>query len=163
MSMNSSIVYGYGFEIDDVTVKQICEFIQNHRAAFCKSIEEKVIYADMIVIVKRMDPNAEEDDWNKIADLFEDYENDVNGNVGMEAAISNIIARETGIDVQYEPGCDACESKPAILLAEAMPWHYSHKEKQLESEDELKSILTDYMTQLGITGEPDMMNVEYFG
>ena len=40
MSMRTSIVYGYGFEVD-ITDDKLIDFIKAHKDTFCKSDEEK--------------------------------------------------------------------------------------------------------------------------
>ena len=72
------------------------------------------------------------------------------------------MSEETGIGFEYQPGQEDCDSGPTILLTSALPWMFNDVEKALNLE-RANSIMSAYMAELGIPGEPEDISVEYFG
>ena len=158
MSMRSSFVYGYGFEIYKTSDEELIEFIKNHKDTFCKSDEEKELYNRIL--------NYREEDYNYgLEELFEDemYACDYSGQEGFGAPISNIISRETNIRFQYEMGCSDCCSNPSVLFSETYPWNCNETEKNLTIES-LTETLLPYVEELGLSKDDiGYVEVEYYG
>ena len=72
------------------------------------------------------------------------------------------MSRETGIRFDYQPGQEDCGGSPHILVAECMPWELNEKEKAL-TQEKLDCILTLYMRELSLNGEPGEVSLEYYG
>ena len=157
MSMSTSIVYGFGFVVDEITDEKLINFIKNHKDTFCKSPTEIATYDEIL----NMSEN--EIDIYGLTNYFENYSCDCSGQEGCGAVISNIISRETCIRVQYEMGQDNCFSYPSVLLAEGMPWHLNEKEKNLTKES-LTEILLPYVEELGLSrNNIEELKIEYYG
>lgn len=152
MSMSSSFIYGYGFELTCID-ENIISFVKNHKDSFCKSDYEKGLYEDLLNYIEKE---------NTLDDFFADYFCDTSGREGNGAVISNIMQRETGISFQYECGDEECGSHPSVLLAETCPWYYNKIEKSL-TEGGLNRICKKYMKELGIQLEPKYLGIEYYG
>ena len=145
--MSSSFVYGYGFH-SDCDREKLIGFIKKHRKAFCKSDREKELYKTL--------------DKCDLEDLFEDYSCDATGTEGVGAVIANIMSRETGIMFIYcQPDYD-CDTPESVIFEATYPWLLNETEKNLTIE-KLSNICKKYMNELGITGEPDYLCLEYFG
>lgn len=156
MSMQTNMIYGYGFEVCYVDDEKLIEFIKNHKETFCKSDEEKELFEELL--------KYEPDDYC-LDDLLEesDVTCDVTGRTGFGVPISNIISRETGIRVQYEIGCGDCGSVPSVLFSEQYPWNYNEKEKNL-TVDSLNELFIPYVKELGLSKEVlGGLAVEYYG
>lgn len=157
MSMSTSIVYGFGFIVDEITDKKLIDFIKNHKNTFCKSPTEKEMFNEILNMIEL------EIDMYGLTDYFESYSCDCSGQEGRGAVISNIISRETGIRVQYEMGQDDCYSYPSVLFPEGMPWHLNEKEKNLTKES-LTEILLPYVEELGLSrNNIEELKIEYYG
>lgn len=157
MSMSTSIVYGFGFIVDEITDDKLIDFIKNHKDTFCKSPTEIAMYNEILNIPEN------EIYMYGLTDYFEDYSCNCSGQEGRGAVISNIISRETGIRVQYEMGQSECDSYPSVLLAEGMPWHLNEKEKNLTKES-LTGILLSYVEELGLSRDNvEELKIEYYG
>lgn len=150
MSMNTSIVYGRGFNVDGVTDGTLKLFARNHLASLraCLSQEE------LGEIEEYLGCDDEAD--------FPEVECGISCQRGTYAVISNVIREESGIQVQYEPGQEDCDSLPSILLAACLPWQYAEEEKLLTIQ-EYDDIISPYMVELGVSGNPDDLSVEYYG
>lgn len=152
MSMSSSFIYGYGFN-SDCDEGRLIDFIKEHKEAFCKSDREKELYSDML--------NYTESEYD-LEDFFEDYSCDNTGMEGIGAVIANIMSRETGIRFAYcQPDGD-CDTLASVVFEEKYPWMVNETEKEL-TEEKLSNICKKYMDELGITDNPDYLNLEYYG
>ena len=152
MSMRSSFIYGYGFD-SDCAEEKLIDFIKEHKEAFCKSNREKKLYNDML--------KHTESEYD-LEEFFEDYSCDNTGMEGMGAVIANIMSRETGIRFAYcQPDGD-CGTLASIVFDEKYPWFFNETEKEL-TEEKLSNICKKYMNELGITDNPDYLNLEYYG
>lgn len=157
MSMSTSIVYGFGFIVDDVTDYKLIDFIKNHKDVFCKLPTEKEMFNEILNMPEK------EIDMYGLDDYFEGYSCDGSGQEGRGAVISNIISRETGIRIQYEMGQSECDSYPSVLLTECMPWYLNAKEKTLTKES-LIEILLPYVEELGLCKDNiEELKIEYYG
>ena len=150
MSMRSSFIYGYGFN-SDCDEGKLIDFIKEHKEAFCKSDREKELYNDML--------KHTESEYD-LEEFFEDYGCDNTGIKGMGAVIANIMSRETGIRFAYcQPDYNTLA---AVVFEESYPWMVNETEKEL-TEEKLSNICKKYMDELGITDNPDYLNLEYYG
>lgn len=150
MGVKNTIIYGYGFK-DIFTIDEIANFIKNHKETFCKSAKEFELYDK---VLKYTNVEELEDDF-----YMSGYECDNSSAMGIRAAISNIMSRETGINFQYEKGDGY--STPMIMLAEHMPWNYNDIEKKL-TEKSLRDICIKYAKELGADkSSVDYQEVEY--
>lgn len=149
MSMRSYFIYGYGFN-SDCDEGKLIDFIKEHKEAFCKSDREKELYNDML--------KHTESEYD-LEEFFEDYSCDNTGMEGMGAVIANIMSRETGIRFAYcQPDCNTLAS---VVFKENYPWMANETEKEL-TEKKLSNICKKYMDELGITDNPDYLNLEYY-
>lgn len=152
MSIRSSFIYGYGFN-GDCDEGKLIDFIKEHKETFCKSDREKELYNDML--------KHTENEYD-LEDFFEDYSCDNTGMKGVGAVIANIMSRETGIRFAYcQPDGD-CDTLASIVFDEKYPWLFNETEKEL-TEEKLSNICKKYMDELGITDNPDYLNLEYYG
>jgi len=150
--MRSSFVYGFGFGSDCSDTKLI-EFIKAHKSTFCKSESEVEMYEAML-----QHTSAEYD----LENFFEEYSCDLTGTQGAGAVIANVMTRETGIRFVYcQPDGD-CDTDASVVFEENYPWNLNEREQSLSME-ELMYICKTYMQELGIEGEPDFLNLEYYG
>jgi len=150
--MRSSFVYGYGFN-SDCDEEKLIDFIKEHKETFCESDREKELYKEML--------DYTENEYD-LEDLFEDYSCDNTGMEGMGAVIANIMSRETGIRFAYcQPDGD-CDTLASVVFEERYPWMVNETEKEL-TEEKLSNICKKYMDELGITENPDYLNLEYYG
>ena len=151
MSMKSSFIYGFGFNCDCKEEKLI-DFVKTHKEAFCRSDKEKKLYENML------DYTASEYD---LEEFFEDYCCDNTALNGNGAVIANIMSRETGIRFEYCQPDDACETLASVVFGAGYPWQLNEVEKNL-TEEKLSNICKRYMDELGITDDPDYLNLEYY-
>ena len=152
MSMRSSLIYGYGFN-SDCDEGKLIDFIKEHKETFCESDREKELYNDML--------KHTENEYD-LEDFFEDYSCDNTGIKGIGAVIANIMSRETGIRFAYcQPDGD-CDTFASVVFEEKYPWMVNETEKEL-TEEKLSNICKKYMDELGITDNPDYLNLEYYG
>lgn len=150
MSMESSFVYGYGFYCDCEEGKLI-DFIKEHKNTFCRSDADNDLYNELIEYTK---------DQYDLEDFFDCYYGDSGVGYGKEAVVANVISRETEIGFI---GCPPDEDHGASIIFEASyPWLLNEKEKNVTKED-LKKICKKYMKELDIQGNPDFLNLEYYG
>ncbi|MDD6990001.1 hypothetical protein [Ruminococcus sp.] len=157
MSMKSSIIYGYGFSIENVTEETLAQFILNHRNVFSKDKEENGVCDLAEQLLKKQAGEYE------LLRYLSDYEDDNSGNSGFGAVISNIMSRETGILFQYESGQSDCNSKKHILFPECFSWQLNDKEKEL-TEESLREIMSKYAVELNLeTSDVGYHSVEYYG
>lgn len=152
--MYSSIVYGYGFELGNVTNKQIYKFMKNHKPTIEQLNDNEL--SDFINA-----PDITADEINDMNNIFVDFESEYPGDFGFYSIISSIMCIETGIGFGYFEGMDGCIGAQSICLPNSQPWQYNDTEKAL-TEDDLTSILTKYRDELGITSPIEHLAIEYF-
>ena len=150
MSMSTSIIYGFGF---------ICPEDKDSVLPFIRKHIHSLPNAEIIQHVIGDDHAISEDEWEG---YFCSYECKSSGREGVGAVVSNIMSKETGIRFSYCSSDDCCDTKPAVLLEETMPWNFNEAEKNL-SQDELISICKKYMEELGVSDDPEYLRQEYFG
>lgn len=152
--MYSSIVYGYGFEIGNVTNKQIYNFMKNHKTTI-----EQLDNNELSDFINASDVTP--DDINNMNNTFVDFESECPGDSGFYSIISSIMCIETGIGFGYFEGMDGCIGSQSICLPNAQPWQYNDTERVLTKE-KLTNILTKYKDELGITSPIEHLAIEYF-
>ncbi len=150
--MRSSFIYGYGFNCDCDDDKLI-DFIKAHKETFCKTEREKKLYEEMLIHT--------ENEYD-LEDFFEDYSCEYCGMEGNGAVISNIMSRETGIRFMYCQPDEDCDTLASVVFEGGYSWQLNEAEKSL-IEEKLAAICNRYMNELGITGTPDYLELEYFG
>lgn len=155
MSATESIVYGYGFKLSISPVIFI-KWIKKHKEAFCKSATENALFKQLTAM------NELDIDGDTLDEALCHYECNSSCNEGVGAVVANVMSRETGIRFDYQPGQDDCGGSPHILLAECMPWEFNEKEKSL-TQEKLDCILTLYMRELSLNGDPGEVALEYYG
>ena len=157
MSMRSSFVYGFGFEVENILDRVLLDFMINHKNTFCKTDIENDLFCEVVNFTD------EDLDAYGLEDFFESYQCDCTGQEGVGAVISNVISRETGIMVEYQMGQSECGSYPSVLLAETYPWNYNEKERNLTVES-LTEILLPYAEELGLSKDDiNALEIEYYG
>lgn len=155
--MKTWIVYGNGFNIDEVKPLTMINFIKKHKETFCQSETETEIFNNLFEIESN-------ENYYEADDFFceYDYSCECSGHEGFGAVISNIISRETGIRFEFQRGCDDYSRNPSVLLRDVPVWYYNEAEKCL-TEDKFMEICDKYMQELEIEGGADYMEIEYFG
>lgn len=143
MSCQTSIVYGFGFVLPQ-NGDNIARFLKNHK----ETLNNGKGYYDEL---------CELSDTSDIIELFDDYETTY-GEMGVGAAVADIMSAETLIDFSYHCG----EDEPTIMFPECFPWQLNQIERSL-TERSLSEIISGYMKELGVEGEPGNVKVEYFG
>lgn len=151
MSMQSSIVYGYGFQATCIADERLRSFILAHAATIRENHDD---YADDLLDFAANDFSA------SVEDAFCDLECEESQQQGALAIVSNTMSEETGIGFEYQPGQSDCDSEPTILLTSALPWMFNDAEKALNLE-RANTIMSAYMAELGIPGEPADISAEY--
>lgn len=152
--MYSSIVYGYGFAIEDVTNKQIYNFMKNHKTTIEQLDDEEL--SNFINT-----PNITDDEIDNMNNTFIDFASEYPSDSGFYSIISSVMCIETGINFGYFEGMDGCIGTQSICLPNAQPWQYNDTERAL-TEEELTNILTKYRDELGITSSIEHLAIEYF-
>ena len=158
MSCSTSIIYGYGFSIEDLTPNAALSFIQNHAKTIIKQFPAK--QADILMSLHKKQLH----DIKELDTFLENiqFENHCYGQRGIGGVICAIMIKETGIRFQYEPSQgETSEDTPTILLAETMPWNCNRKEKQL-TQKKLHHIMTPYYNELQLTTNIDYLKIEYY-
>lgn len=80
----------------------------------------------------------------------------------MGAVIANIMSRETGIEFAYCQPDENCDTPASVVFDEKYPWLLNETKKEL-TEEKLSNICKKYMDELGITDDPDYLELEYYG
>ena len=149
--MQTDIIYGMGFSVYGIDEGTILKFIYNHKNTFCDINRGKELFEEII-----------SDESSSLEDILCDYECEMSGREGYYAAVSNIISKETGIRMQYEPG-DEDENGEAIIFTKRLPWDYNEAERGICNE-EFEAIMLPYLTELNLTADDiSYMGIEYFG
>ena len=153
MSMQTYIIYGYGFDVH-VADKVLVDFIKS-RENIVRSLNRGPEILDWIA-----KKDKENGVYDAITEDFFDYENEINGDEGLYGIISDIMAKETGIMFEYRRGSEYDDDM--IAFPECYPWQLNDKERSL-TQEEATEILSKYMKELQIAGEPNYVQVEYLG
>lgn len=182
MSQSTSIIYGRGFATDDISLKTVLQFMQNHIESITDYDFGSHKYRTAVAnIIYGCDLSKLPDDFMPYDDVPEDVHldtealfNALNGILKIEQAEDHyafVIARIINIEnpgaaLQYEIAqSDECEGGPSILLSEAMPWHMTAFQKTVfASSDTFDKFLEPYLNELGL--EPsciDDIKIEYYG
>lgn len=158
MSMQTSIVRGYGVDysdLDNINTEKVLNFIKNHNSNLYENMMEAVIGCN--------DNYTEEDcvEWlmeNMDRELIEEFEE---WEYVRCAIIADIMRRETDISFEFLVGNDPIAYNQAILLPTLMPYQYSEKERVL-TEEEMEEIFKKYFGELGIDVSPDIVDIFYY-
>ncbi len=171
MSMRSYWVHGAGFSVDNLGAKETLQFLKDHIGTLRKVGESEAA----LKILEKIDLEAE--DWSVIDDLSCDLnqlsqeENILLAELSDDAeyrlfrdTVALIIAKETGIGVNYEPGqSDDCYGEASIILPNGQPWDFDETEKKLTKED-FALLLEPYIKELGLYCKVDFeIEIEYYG
>lgn len=157
MSMQTSITYGYGVNINAICVelKAFLRFYEKHLPEDYKKMLETA-ESKGFDIENLNEENEEFTDW-----LGEYAENnyDVSACGSYYSSIIACIMRmETGIFIdEVRSGYDW-----AIMYPETLPWYMSETEKNL-TEEVLCEIFKKYFAELGVDVTPDYVRVEFYG
>lgn len=173
MSMNSSFVYGYGFSCTGIEAEHILKFIFTHKHTVCSLIEQlhknggtSGEHGDRLTkLIQKAETAIASSTYPDINDLKEDIGSDP-GDVetALYKTIADVMAEETNIRFEYQPGQEDMDSPEAILFVPTYPWYMNDTEKNLSCENELHEIMARYGGELGITYEDiDFMEIEYYG
>ena len=179
MSMTTSIIKGYGFYLEEICSTEIVvRFLKNHLDSLKKITKdrpeigeffENASEVDLKMLIDHIDAESTDKESN-IADVCEalydesPYDNGyVYGLEVLEPYIPAIVTIELKTEFAYEPGQEGCQGEGgACLRYDGQPWEFT-KAEILIAKDILDESLTRYMDELGISGEPDVVFVEYFG
>lgn len=166
--MSENITYGYGFNVDDVTVHTFLTFLENHAASIIRRFDSKGVplvralghYMDHpnFELFNRETTNFK--DYDLPEDLYEELQDALsevseNDHPSFKDVIKEIIVEETGFDLCFETGRSPNGLyHTTIMFAETFPWNYDERNRNL-SRNELHDTLKTYMQELGLTGTPD--------
>lgn len=149
MSADTSIIYGFGFNVNgnDPNMSSILVFLRHH--------------SESLATMYNIDIDTLSE--NDIGRIFSNIQCRITGHESVYSLVANIMSEETHINFQYEFGDSDTGSEPAILFAEGMPWVYNDTESALTKES-LSEIIIPYMRHLGMIDEyPRELKIEYYG
>ena len=156
MNIQTSIVYGYGFDIS-VSDENLKNFILNHKESLLELLEENSDIEKVLKYVRQNDVTV------PLKDTFAGYCGMFSADGGIYAIIADIMYVETGIRFEYRRPQDEDDQNEAIILPETNPWYFNEAEKAIEGEEQMDEILGKYMSELGIMNKPYSIRFEYFG
>ena len=173
--MSINITYGIGFHVEDVTIDNFLNFLENHAASIIRCFDSKGVK-----IVRALDSymkHPQHEMFNKETTKFDLYdlpdelyesleealsEISDNENESYKDIIKSIISTETGIDLCFETGASQKGIlHQTIMFAETFPWNYSQSDKEITL-DVLKSKLEPYINELGLDTAPDYCQSIYY-
>lgn len=169
MSQSTSIVYGRGFEAEDLNFGNTLKFIFGHsktlynfenlKAEAVDNVVRAIDKLNLVEINSTEDIDGNEDLLDALSELTN---NDIDW-YALRDVIANIIAEETGLTIEFSISQEDCEGKASILLPELMPWSYNEKERAL-TEESFDEILKPYIIELGLNPDSiDDLKIEYYG
>lgn len=155
MSMQTTMIYGYGFTCENIREDAFKVFIETHKDTIREhgSKDEQDLLKEII--------DNPECDLDELEENFpiEDFGS---FNESLYSVISNIIYYETNIRVGFYRGShDEIDCDSSIMLPQNMPWDFSETEKKL-TKTELHDILAKYADELYMP-KPEEITMEYFG
>ena len=160
----SCTICGYGFFVADgdaVTVdfKTAKKFLKKHAKIFGQTDEEMQI---LDAVRHAESEDAEKDELEEVMlDIENSYEDEESGETGFGAVISTVMRRETGLNFKYYAAENDLGTPPAILWIPAYPWMLNEKEMGI-TESDLYDYCRKYMDELGICGDPEELELEYY-
>lgn len=159
MSMQTDIVYGFGFNIPKHNAECFKNFILKHAT----TIEENYTGDDDLLKLLETARNKKDFSFD-YDDLFDEFfiMDDYTGATNPYIAVSKVINWEENIMVSYLPADEDNES--AIVFEKTYPWLLNEKEKSLTL-DQLKDILFKYLCELTPTAKEsdiDFIQNEYW-
>ena len=173
MSMETSMIYGFGFKTNKVKDKTLLNFVKDNmhrlsdtsRINFQEMLDELVRHKmnfdtdDVIHEASKLLQNLDEMETDHIDDDFlYDLRNTLLN------CVAEVMHNEDKIWFEYQPGQDGMLGEGgAIMLSACLPWNLSSAEKKLTEKD-FVAICEKYTKLLGIPDEPvEDITVEYFG
>ena len=151
MSMQTDVVYGYGFYVY-VSDEELKNFVLKHKDTILKLDRGR----EVLEYTKR----CSDDEFNPKEDFY-DWENEATGDRGLYGMIADVMYKETGIVFEYRNSQDDGEDD-VIILPQMYPWEMNDKEKIL-SQEALDNICKQYIKDLGNQLKPEFIRLEYFG
>lgn len=158
MSMQTSITYGYGVNIDAICVelKAFLRFYEKHLPEDYKKMLETA-ESEGFDVENLNEENEEFTDW------LDEYvktegEYDISGCGSYYSVIAYVMRKETNIFIDEIRS----EYDWAIMHPETHPWYMNETEKNL-TEEKLCEIFKKYFAELGVDVDPDYVQVESFG
>ena len=173
MSMETSMIYGFGFMTDKVKDNTLFGFVRDNlqhlsavsRSCFQDMTEElskhnvKFNSKDVIHTASKVLQNIDHEEVDHIDDDFlYDLRNTLLN------CVAEIMHNEEKIWFEYQPGQDGMLGEGgAIMLSASLPWNLSPEEKNLTEKD-FVNICKRYTSLLGIPDVPvEDITIEYFG
>lgn len=169
MSMQSSFVYGFGFECTNIDTEHFMNFIKNHDQSTIDIIRKRIKdgaisqnHRTMLSDILQLCRNHKKDElYPDILELKETYD-DISE--PLFSAIAEIMEQETEIPFEFQQGQEDVHSPECILFVQAYPWNLSYKAKELTSDDALREIMKPYAKELGVNSQDiDYLEIEYYG
>ena len=173
MSMETSMIYGFGFMTDKVKDNTLFGFVRDNLRHL--SAVSRNCFQDMTdeLSKRNMDFTGENviHDASKILQninheevdhIDDDFLYDLRNT--LLNCIAEIMHNKEKIWFEYQPGQDGMLGEGgAIMLSACLPWNLSSAEKKL-TENDFVAICEKYTKLLGIPDEPiEDITVEYFG
>ena len=152
--MSTSIINGFGIDLKGCSNEQLIKFFLAHKESLLKCNEGGIIL-DYI----ENSPNKD------LITVFEEYDRETNGDMGIFGLIADIMEKETGIRFEYRSSSyteNRFDVEDAILFSETFPWFLNKTEASLEY-FQIDNIFKKYIAELGLTVEPTYINIKYFG
>ena len=170
MSMSTSMSYGYGFELTNMTKELFIKFIDNHASTILrlmtepKNTEQSKFMKELLDCCRNIINETDKNNLKILDQRFHEIINPYEYTNEEYAIIANIMSQETQIEFNYEPGQESCDSPKAIMLGETLPWNYNVAELNLKSADALKDIMKPFAKELGIAEKDiDYLAIDYYG
>jgi len=143
--------YGYGVDVEALTLKGKEEAFKKFVLKHYKGVDEELLENMSLT------PADTAEDF---LDAFDDYEEE-HRERGLWGFVSDVIAKETNIRVEYCHGNDYGE---AIMLIPWYPWSKFTPQEGNLTQSSLNEIFEEYFDELGFEEIiPDYQTVEYFG
>jgi len=158
MSMQTSITYGYGVDINVICVelKAFLRFYEKHLPEDYKKMLEKA-ESEGFDIENLNEENEEFSDWlDGYVEAEDEY--DISGCGSFYSVIAYIMRKETGVFIDEVRS----EYDWAIMHPETHPWYMNETEKNL-TEEKLCEIFKKYFAELDVDVVPNYVRVESFG
>lgn len=180
MSIQTEIIRGYGFDVNDVTLNNLLQFLKQHSStiAKCTNWSTNLLRTMFEEIKKKQKNNLKETfqatqvksmpksfyEFTESPKAFRTDTDLYDGNMIPEYYLMNlacaVITEETDIWLEY---CQAENEKNeinTILLVYSAPWEYNETEKNLTKEAFI-NIMQPYLTELGIKEQPEYKELRY--
>ncbi len=171
MSVRTDVVYGLGFEVEDIKTVNVLRFLSNHKDTLLKvagNYPNETVYGKVCEFLKLLKKENIFDEGYAISDELEESlasisDEDDDAFIGLDF-VSDIIDAETDFGVTFERGqsYDGCRGCASILIPLDYPWGYTRKYINT-TRDTVESVLGDYAEELGLPRRVEDLEIEYFG